>query len=293
MPAQRRRRGDAAHQIRRPAHEVLRRAHVAPVAGVDVAADLDPFGEQRGEHFTLDRDLAAMGNPVDDLAREHIAARVDLVGRRILGLLQKSCDTAIFGRYTAECPRVSDPYQVQGQIGLLFMVIVQQLPQIGSGEHIAVEDHRGVVAQPRRDVGDAAAGAQRVLLGHVFDLQAQLGPVAELLLERRGVVRRAKDDVLDTGRGDPGQQMGEERQPRGGQQRLGRRQGQRTQPGAFAADQDHRHRLEGSPPSPPFSHVAGPPAVRRAPSAATRTASPPRMAQRSGARRHPECRSAR
>ena len=32
-------------------------------------------------------------------------------------------------------------------VGLLLAVRVQQLPQVGSGEHIAVEDHRGVVAQ--------------------------------------------------------------------------------------------------------------------------------------------------
>ena len=66
----------------------------------------------------------------------------------------------------------------------------------------------------------------------------ELGPVAELRLEHRRLVRRAQHHVLDAGLGDAGQQMGEEGQAGGRQHRLGRRQRQRAQPGALAADQD-------------------------------------------------------
>ena len=42
-------------------------------------------------------------------------------------------------------------------------------PGVRAGEHVAVEHHRGVVAQFARNFGDSAAGAQRALLGHVVD----------------------------------------------------------------------------------------------------------------------------
>jgi serine acetyltransferase len=67
---------------------------------------------------------------------------------------------------------------VHGDIGTVGVVKVQQLPEVDTGKHVAVEHHHGVVAQTRRDVGDAAAGAQWVLLGDVFDLHPELGAVA-------------------------------------------------------------------------------------------------------------------
>jgi hypothetical protein len=128
---------------------------------------------------------------------------------------------------------------MQSDVGAVGAVKVQQLAQVRPGQHVTVEHHDGVVAQVVGDVGDAAAGAQRLFLGDVVDLQAQLGTVAELGLEDLRLVRRAQHDVFDARRGDPRQQVGEERQPGGRQHRLGRRQRQRPQPGALAADQDH------------------------------------------------------
>ena len=124
----------------------------------------------------------------------------------------------------------------------------EQGAQVGARQHVAVEDQRGVVPQLGRDVGDPAAGAQRLVLDDVVDLQAQLRAVAELRLEDARLVGGAEHDVLDAGRGDPGQQMGQERQPGGRQHRLGRRQRQRPQPGALPADQDdgvHARRVDG------------------------------------------------
>src|SRR5580698_7799269 len=106
MATQRGRWSDAAHPVRRPAYEVLRGTHVTPVAGVDVAAHRDAFGQQGGKHLALDRHLAAAWNAIDGLAREHVAAGVDLVSRRIFGLLQKCCDTPIFSGYATKSPRV-------------------------------------------------------------------------------------------------------------------------------------------------------------------------------------------
>ena len=80
------------------------------------------------------------------------------------------------------------PHQVQGEVGLVGLVKRQQVTQVGAGQYIPVEHHHGVVPQLARDVGDAAAGPQRDLLGHVVDLQAQFGTVTELGLEHRSLI---------------------------------------------------------------------------------------------------------
>ncbi|PQM49647.1 hypothetical protein C1Y40_00123 [Mycobacterium talmoniae] len=236
---QRRGRCDPAHQVRRAADEVFRGAHIAPVAGVDVPAHGDPVRQQRREHLPFHRDGAPARDAVDDRAVEHVAAGVDLVGRRILGLLQKRGDPAVLGGHAAERPRVADPHQMQGQIGVVAVVVVEQLAQVGAGEHVAVEHHRGVVAQLVGDVGDAAAGAQRLGLGHVLDLQTQLGAVPEFGLEHPGLIRRAQHDVLDAGGGDPRQQVGDKRQPGGGQPTV-------------AYPEHRRHRPVPARPAQPF-----------------------------------------
>ena len=137
---------------------------------------------------------------------------------------------------------------MQRDVGALVVMGGEHCPEVGAGQHIAVEDHRGVVPQLVCDVGDRAAGAERLLLDDVFDLQAQLRPVTELGLEHARLVGGAEHDVLDACCGDPGQQMGQERQTGGRQHRLGRRKGQRPQPGALPADEDdgvHTPRVNG------------------------------------------------
>ena len=134
---------------------------------------------------------------------------------------------------------------MQRHIGAMVVVAGQKGTEVSPRQHVAVEDHRGVMPKPVCDVGDPAAGAQRLVFDDVLDLQAQLGAVPELRLEYGRLVRGAEDDVLDACRRDPGQQMGQERQPGGGQHRLGRRKGQRPQPGALPADQDDGVHLRG------------------------------------------------
>ena len=176
----------------------------------------------------------------------------------------------------------------------LSSMAVQQRAQVGARQHVAVEHHRGVVPQLGRHVGDAAAGAQRLVLDDVVDLQAELGPVAELRLEHRRLVRGAQHDVLDARRGDPRQQVGQERQPGGRQHRLGCRQRQRPQPGALTADQNdgvHLRRVDG-----PLTLAVLSPAYAdglRDHQSATRASSAPLIVHRSGACHRFGCRSAR
>ena len=73
-------------------------------------------------------------------------------------------------------------------------------------------------------------------------LEADFGAVTEVLFEDLGLVRGAEHHMGDARARDPGQQMGQERQPGRREHRLGRRQGERPQPCPFSADQNHRVR---------------------------------------------------
>ncbi len=98
----------------------------------------------------------------------------------------------------------------------------------------------GVGPQHIGHVADAAAGAQRLAFHDVLEVHPELGAVAEVRLEHLRLVGRAQHDVGDPGGADPADQVGEERHTGRRQHRLRRRQGQRAQPGAHAAHQDHR-----------------------------------------------------
>ncbi len=241
MAVERRRRGDAADQVRRAAHEVLRRAHVPPVGGVDEPVDAPALTEQLGEGLTLDRHRLALGDLLDELTAEHVAAGVDLVGRRILGLLQEVLDApVVVGGDAAERARIGDADQVHRQVGVLLAVQGEDFPQVGPAEDVAVEHHDRRGGELGQDVADAAAGAQGFGLHDVGDVQVQGRPVAEVLLEDLGLEGGPQHDAPDAGRPDPGEQVGQEGQARGGQHRLGRRDRQGPEPGALAADQHHR-----------------------------------------------------
>ena len=77
---------------------------------------------------------------------------------------------------------------MQRDVGTLVVMGGEQGVQVGARQHVAVEHHRGVVPQLVRDVGDPAAGAERLLLDDVLDLQAQLRSVTELGLEYGSLV---------------------------------------------------------------------------------------------------------
>ena len=233
------RRRDPADEVGRAADEVLGRTHVPPVRVIDVCVDVTALGEQPGEHLTLDRHRQAGRDGFDDLALEHIGAGIDLVGRRVLGLLQERGDPAVgVGRDAAERAGVADPHEVDGDVGVGGAVTVDDVADIGATEDVAVEHHDRARGQFVEDVADTAAGAQRLVFGDVAHAQAQLRTVAVVLAEDLGLERGAEHDVADTGRPDTGQQMGQERQPGGGQHRFRRRQGEWAQAGSLPADED-------------------------------------------------------
>ncbi|SHU85407.1 Uncharacterised protein [Mycobacteroides abscessus subsp. abscessus] len=59
---------------------------------------------------------------------------------------------------------------MQGEVGLGLFMLCEKIFQIQAGEHIAVEDQRGVVPQMLQHISDGTAGTQRLLFVHVRDL---------------------------------------------------------------------------------------------------------------------------
>ena len=202
--------------------EILRRTHIAPIAGVDESAHLGSGGQQAGENLAFHRHVPTARDAIDDVAREDIAAGVDLVGRRILGLLQECQDVSVgVGGNRSERTRVTDPDQMQRDIRIAFVMSLQHRAEVHPGQHVTVEHHHGVVAQHRRNIGDTATGSERLVLGDVIELQPQLRAVTELGLERAWLVGRSQNHMVDTGLGDPRQKVGQKRQACGRQHRLG------------------------------------------------------------------------
>ena len=69
-------------------------------------------------------------------------------------------------------------------------------PEVDLGQHVAVEDHDGfreVVA----GIPDGPGGAERCRLDDIPDLDAELGPVAEDLLDPTGLIVEAEDHLID------------------------------------------------------------------------------------------------
>ncbi|SIM80020.1 Uncharacterised protein [Mycobacteroides abscessus subsp. bolletii] len=59
---------------------------------------------------------------------------------------------------------------MQGQISLGLFMLCEKIFQIQAGEHIAIEDQRGVVSQMVQHISDGTAGTQRLLFVHIRDL---------------------------------------------------------------------------------------------------------------------------
>ena len=116
--------------------------------------------------------------------------------------------------------------------------------QVMPGQDVAVQHHhrvaRAAAAQGLGRVADAARGVQRLFLLHVVDREPEVRAVPEHRCEHLRLVAGGQDHVGDATRRRPGQQVGQERHARGGQQGLGRGQGQRSQPGALPPDEDNR-----------------------------------------------------
>src|SRR5699024_9867592 len=162
---------DPADQVGRTTHEIPRGTQVAPVRLVHVPKHTRPAVQQLREDLPLHGHRTALRDGLNDVPIKDVAARVDLVRRRILSLLQESLDTAgLVRRYTAESARIGHAQQVQGDLRVLLHVGAQDRAEVHAAQHVAGEALRPVVARLARDVADSTAGAQWLVHDDVLDL---------------------------------------------------------------------------------------------------------------------------
>ena len=107
-------------------------------------------------------------------------------------------------------------------------------------------------------------GAEWLVLDDEPELHVAEPVVGEVLRERVGEVAERQHDLVDTVRAEPRELAFDERDVRDGQERLGRRERQRTETGAFPADEHDRfHGVE--PVEPEGTVVEGAPVAPVAP----------------------------
>lgn len=129
---------------------------------------------------------------------------------------------------------------MQGDRGLVLLVRRDLCGDVVPGQDVAVQDENRAVAvagQGRRRVADRTGGAERLVLGHIDDLHAEPGAVAERLGEHLGAIGGREHDPRHTRVARPRDLMFQQWDTRRRKQRFGSRDGQRAQPGALAPDQ--------------------------------------------------------
>ena len=139
--------------------------------------------------------------------------------------------------------------------------MTHQARDIEPGEHISVEDeHRLVRAtrEKRQGMPDRSTGAERLDLRRDDDFDPEV-VVLDEFAEHFGAIARPEHDPGDSGVTSASDLMDREGNPRNRKHRLGSVDGQRTQAGSLASDEEHcfghvdrvPYRARRSPHEPP------------------------------------------
>ena len=199
------------------------------------------MSRSRGKRSFEKSNSSPCGHVVEDLPLHHVDPGVDRVAEDLApaGLLQEALDAAVLaGDDDSEVQGVLDPLQGDRDRRAVLLVELDQLGQVHVGERVPGQDQEPVVQQ-RLGVLDAPGRPQRLLLGHVGERHAQVGPVPEVVpddarQELHGghdlgdaVPSSQRQDVLHHGLADDGQH------------RLGLVAGERAKPGALSPRHDN------------------------------------------------------
>ena len=103
--------------------------------------------------------------------------------------------------------------------------------QVDVGERVAGDDEEGVAEEAGR-VADAACGAKQLLLAPVGELDAELRPVAEVVLDRLREPVQVGDRLAEAVPGEQAEDVLHHRPVQHRRHRLRHRIGDRPQPGA-------------------------------------------------------------
>ena len=189
----------AVHDVVVHLHVLLRRPDVDPVAVVDVGDESLIAFDERREVAPLDRPRDFARNPVEGIRLEDVDAGIDVVRRDFLGLglLDESLDVALpVGLHQPVRGRVVHWREHDGGAGLALAVHADHRSQVQLRHDVAIE-HDDRLGELVASVFDCSRRAQRYWFDDVSDLDAQIGAVAEHLLDAARLVVEAEDDFVD------------------------------------------------------------------------------------------------
>ena len=201
----------------------------------------EPSAASCREHLALDRDGATRRDEVEHLGLEHVEARVDEVGVDLLRtwLLEEGLDASVRGGpHEPVAARVRDRRQQDGRLRSRRAVERDHLAEIGLAQGVSVQREEAPLELTPREA-DRAAGSERLVLDRVLEREAVV-PRAEPRLDLVGEVPARDDRALDAVPGEVLEGVREQRPVDEREHVLARAIGERSEPRALAADQDHR-----------------------------------------------------
>src|SRR5260370_489989 len=141
----------------------------------------------------------ALRNKIEHLRFQYVGTGINVLASRFvrLGLLEKTPDApVIFSFHDAVGARVVDRCQDDGGDCLAIFVLAYNGLQIQVSEDIAVEDNGGLANQVLSELVGTGS-AHRLRLDRVFQLDAKVGTIAELLFDFLRLIRKRERDVGD------------------------------------------------------------------------------------------------
>ena len=217
----------------------LGRADVQPVALRGKA--VEALADQQRPHLALDRDVAIGRHELEDLALQHVRAgadqvRVDRIRARLLD--EVAHRAVLVEMHEAVGARVGDRHERERRLRAGPLVLGDLRAQVDVREHVAVE-HQEALVEHRLGELQRAGRAARVGLLDEAQADPQPGAVAEHVAHARREKAAGHDHVVDPVLAQPLEHERDERPVDQRHDGLGHGRGQRAQPRALAADEDH------------------------------------------------------
>jgi hypothetical protein len=192
--------------------------------------------EEVREEAVLERVALALRDEVEDVRLKDVGAGVDGVDANLLGLrlLPKGADASVpLGLDEAVGARVLDGREHDGRRRAALLVLTDDGLEVEVGQDVAVEDDRRLAQEVLGELVGAGR-PHRLRLDGVVDLDAEVRPVAELLLDLQGLIGERERDVVNPCAAERVDLVEQERAVTDGDDGLRRVERQRPEPRALS-----------------------------------------------------------
>src|SRR4051794_34691243 len=172
---------------------------VLPVAVADVAVDRAPHLEEQREELLREVVWPVRRDVAEHLGLEHVDAGVDRVGEDLAPrrLLEEALDAPVLvGDDDPELERVLDRLQADRHRRALFLVELDDLPEVDVAERVARDHEERLLEHVAREA-HRAGGAERAFLDGVGDIEPERLAVAEVRADRLRQEGDRDDDLLE------------------------------------------------------------------------------------------------